>query len=67
MTYAVCQSHMKIIHVTSGEKIKGPRPFPAIIIPIIKPRRFSNQRVIKVVVDIKNALRPAEATKPYQK
>jgi hypothetical protein len=58
---------MKIIQVINGEKINGPTPFPDIMMPMTRPRRYSNHRVISVVVDRKKALRPADATKPYQK
>jgi hypothetical protein len=67
MTKAACQSQRRIIQVISGEKIKGPRPLPAMVRPRAVARFFSNQRVIRVVLARMNTLRPSDATKPYQK
>ncbi len=67
ITKAVCQSHRTIIQVTTGDKINGPKPLPDMVIPMAMPRRFSNQRVIRVVLTRMKTLRPTELTNPYQK
>ena len=67
MTNAVCQSQRRMTQVTRGEKMNGPKPLPAIVRPMAKPWRFSNQRVIRAAVEMRNTLRPSEVTKPYQR